>query len=229
MKNPIRMIIYLVVSILSIATLIFYLFNTDLWDLWGYNFGFVVLIGSIIYTVYMTAHEMIKSDEPQIVASSEGLNVNVMSLTKNFFLDTYYKYLFCFSIAVNLFYMVHVLRNNFKIYEVTMSNWYYLADAYTNLILPLFLILDIFITQRYRHLHPVADLCVLFGISFLHCLYKVLIRSFYYDASNIVFPSIADYIIIFLFSVNGYILYDYLLYAKQNPVYDPADYNVYSS
>jgi hypothetical protein len=227
MKNPLRFALYLIFSITSVATLIYYLNNTDIWDLWGYNLGFLVLITGTIYTIYMTIREIIKPEEPQIVAASDGLNVNEIPLGKNFMLDNYYKYLFSFSTAVILFYVIHVLRNNFKIYEDAMSNWYYMADAYTNLILPLFIILDVFITPRYRHHHPVADLIVLFAICFLHCLYKVLIRSFYYDTSKIMFPTIADYIMIFIFSVNGYIFYDYLLYAKQNPI--ASDYNVYSA
>ncbi len=226
--NPIRIGFYLVVSILTIATLTFYLSHTDIWDLWGYNLGFLVLITSLIYTIYMTVRELFKSDGPQIMAASDGLNVNAISLSKNFFMDTYYKYLFAFSTALVLFYFIQLLRSNFKIYDETMSDSYYLADAYTNLILPFLIILDIFITTRYRHQHPVADMIVLFSICVLHCLYKVLIRSFYYDSSKIVFPTIADYIIIFLFSINGYILYDYLLYAKQNPVIEVAEYNVYS-
>lgn len=213
-------------SILSIMTLIYYFNNTDIWDLWGYNLGFLVLISSIIYLVYTTIREITKPDEPQIVAASEGLNVNELPLSKNFMLDTYFKYLFSFAVAVLLFYVIHVFRNNFHIYDEPMTNWYYLADAYTNLILPLFIILDVFINPRYRHHHPVADLIVLFAITFLHGLYKVLIRSLYYEASKIVFPTIGDYIMIFLLTINGYIFYDYLLYAKQNPV---ASEYVYSA
>ena len=123
-------------SILSIATLIYYLNNTKIWDLWGYNLGFMVLIAGIIYTVYMAIREIIKPNEPQIVAALDGLNVNEIPLGKNFMLDNYFKYLFAYSTAVILFYVIHVLRNNFKIYEEPMSNWYYIADVYTNLILP---------------------------------------------------------------------------------------------
>ena len=214
-------------SSFSIATMIYYLNNTDKWDLWGHNLGFVVLIAGMIYTVYMTIREVIKRDEPQIVAASDGLNVNEITLGKNFMLDNYFKYLFSFSTAVILFYVIHVLRNNFKIYEEPISDWYYITDVYTNLILPLFIILEVFITTRYRHHHPVADLIVLFTICLLHCVYKILIIGIYYDTSKIVFPTIADYIMIYIFALNGYIFYDYLLYAKQNPI--ASDYNIYSA
>jgi hypothetical protein len=230
MRSLPRFLIYLVVTIISLATFIYYMSITDKWEMYGYNLGFLVLIGSLIYTIYMAIHELIAPEDPQVVAASEGLNVNNLPLYKNFMIDVYFKYLFSFALAVLIFYVIYVFRANFEIWTPYPDNWYYTADIYVNLILPLFCVLDIFITPRYRHHHPVSDILVLFIICFVHCAYKILMRSLYYKDYNIILPTIADYMTIYLISLNGYILYDYLLYAKQNPVVNvnvASDYNLY--
>lgn len=216
MGSIVRYVTYLIVSILSISVLMYYLLNTDIWDLYGYNLGFLVLISSIIYTCYMFFHEMVKPSEEGLAVNQEGAqNVNIIE--RNFMVDTYFKYLFSFSLSVLIFYIIHALRTNFKYVDLYPSNWYYIADMYVNLILPVFHLCELMMTNRYRHRHVIADFAVLFIICFLHCAYKVIIRSLYYKDYEIVFPTIADYILIFLIAMNGYAFYDFSLYRKINP------------
>jgi hypothetical protein len=216
MGNPVKYIIYFIFSALSVTTLIYYLANTDLWELYGYNLGFVILVASIFYTVYMFIHEIVKPESPVIVAA-EGIEVQNVLIDRNFMEDVYFKYLFCFSFAVLVFYGILTLRENFKNFDIFPSDWYYVADLYVNLILPVYLLCELMMTNRYRHHHYMADILVLFVLCFAHCAYKVLIRSLYYEQYNIALPTIADYIMIYLISLNGYSLYDYLLYKKSNP------------
>ena len=216
MGNPARFLSYLVITTLSVITLIYYLSNTDIWDLYGYNLGFVVLVASTIYTGYMFVHELVKPEGGRIVAAEGGIGAEQVR-DRNFMVDVYFKYLFCFSYAVLLFYIIFVLRTNFEAWEKFPTNWYYASDIYVNLILPVFIISEHLITNRYRHHHLLADTLVILILTFIHCAYKVLIRSLYYQQYRVVFPTIADYVMIFLRALNGYTLYDFMLYRKLNP------------
>jgi hypothetical protein len=217
MGSAVKYISYSILTILSITCLIYYLANTEIWDLYGYNLGFIVLIASIIYTGYMFFFELVKPAEAQLIVGSENVEV-VPVPERDFMQDVYFKYLFSFSFAVLLFYIIHVLRTNFESFDIYPSNWYYFADLYVNLILPVFLLCDMIITSRYRHRHAMADISILFLICFAHCAYKVLMRAFYYHDTKVVWPTIADYIMIYLISLNGYALYDFSLFRKINPV-----------
>lgn len=225
MGNPAKYITYLLITAASVGTLIYYLFNTQVWDLYGYNLGFLVLVASIPYAAYMFINEIIKSDGP-IIMGVEGVQIDAGQVVeKSFMQDVYFKYLYSFSYAVLLFYIINLFRTNFKEFDMYPTNWYYVVDIYVNLVLPVFCLCDVMITPRYRHHHYLADMFILFLITFMHCAYKVLIRSVYYEQYKIVFPTIADYIMIYLISLNGYTLYDFMLYKRINP---QGDYAIFS-
>ncbi len=225
MGNPVKYILYLIFTVLSMSVLIYYLANTDLWEMYGYNLGFVVLVASLIYTFYMFIHELIKPEAPVIVAA-EGIEVQNALTERNFFADVYFKFLFCFSFAVLVFYVILMLRTNFENFNLFPSDWYYAADLYVNLVLPVYILCESMMTTRYRHHHYMADILVLFVLCFAHCAYKVLVRSLYYQQYKIALPTIADYIMIFLISLNGYSLNDFMLFRKINPQGDYALFSV---
>src|SRR5690606_35687715 len=151
MGHPVKYATYLVITVLSLMVFIYYMSNTEFWDLYGYNLGFLVLVGSIIYTGYMFIHELMKSDAQVIVedASDNVVNNPAIVIEKNFMKDSYFKYLFAFSFSVLLFYIIYTLRSNFTNFDLYPSNWYYMADLYVNLVLPVFLLCDAMMTNRY--------------------------------------------------------------------------------
>jgi hypothetical protein len=207
MGSPGLSILYLIVTIASTASLIYYFMHTYQWDLYGYNLGFLVLIGSIPYTAYMFFYEL-KGDEPVMN------DVNVRNT--NFFIDVYSKFLFSFAFAVLLFYIIILFRTNFQ-FPDQYTGWLYPLDIYVNLILPIFCLLDTFLITRNKLPFPVADLTIIFLIIFAHCAYRTISYSIAYDTLKSVLPTIADYLVLFLMTVNGYFIYDYMIHKRNYP------------
>lgn len=204
MGSPLRYFLYGIVTITSLLSFVYYMTNYTKWDLFGYSLGFWVLVGSIIYTSYMFIHKLVKP--------AAQVNISESSMTnKSFIVDIYSKYLFSFAFGLFIFYMVFLFRNNFDIRHIYPSDTYLLNELYVNIFLPVFCMIDTLITHRSRRISMFFDYFVLFVITFLHCLYKCFVRAIWYESAKIVLPTIADYIVIYLVTLNGYHLYDYLV------------------
>jgi hypothetical protein len=204
MGSPALSLLYLIVSLCSIGSLVYYFANTGEWNLYGYNLGFIVLIASLIYTLYMFYYEL-KAEEP--IAGHRG---------SDFMVDTYSKFLFSFAFAVLLFYMIQLLRRNLD-FPPEYNLWLFSVDIYVNLILPIFCLIDTLLITRNKSPHPVADISFIGVLVFAHCAYKAIVFAITYDTLKLILPTIADYIVIFLMSVNGYIVYDYMIHKRNYP------------
>ena len=207
MGSPALSILYLIISICSISCLIYYISHLSDWDLYGYNLGFLVLVGSIIYTIYMFFYEL-KSEEPIIN------DVNVRGT--NFMVDVFSKFLFSFAFAVLLFYIIYLLRINFNLPD-QFSGWLFSVDLYVNFLLPLFCLIDTFLITRNKTPFPLADITVIALIIFAHCAYKAIVYAISYDTVKMILPTIADYLVLFLMTLNGYFLYDYMIHKRNYP------------
>jgi hypothetical protein len=207
MGSPALSLLYLIVSLTSIGCLVYYFTHIAEWDIYGYNLGFFVLIGSLIYTAYMFIYEL-QTEEPIIN------DINMRST--NFMVDVYSKFLFSFAFAVLLFYVIQTLRQNFD-YPPEYDLWLFSVDIYVNLILPLFCLIDTFLITRNKSPHPVADLSVIAFLIFAHCAYKTIVYAVTYETMKMVLPTIADYLVQFLMTVNGYLLYDYAIHKRNYP------------
>jgi hypothetical protein len=208
MGSPALALLYLVISLCSIGSLVYYFTHLTEWDLYGYNLGFIVLIASLVYTLYMFYYEL-KADEPIL-----GENINMRS--SNFMIDVFSKFLFSFAFAVLLFYLILILRRNFE-FPPEYDLWLFSVDLYVNLILPIFCLIDTFLITRNKSPHPVADITVIGIIIFAHCAYKAIFNAIHFDTMKIVLPIISDYVVLFLMTVNGYILYDYMIHKRNYP------------
>jgi hypothetical protein len=206
MGSPALSLLYLIVSLGSIGCLVYYFTHLTEWDLYGYNLGFIILIGSLVYTLYMFYLEL-KAEEPV-------QNVNMRPA--NFMVDIYSKFLFSFAFAVLLFYFISLLRRNFD-FSPQYDIWLFTVDIYVNMILPLFCLIDTLLITRNKSSHPVADLSVIAALVFAHCAYKAIVYAITYDTMKLVLPTVADYVMIFLMSVNGYIMYDYMIHKRNYP------------
>jgi hypothetical protein len=207
MGSPGLSILYLIVTIASVASLIYYFTHLYQWDLYGYNLGFLVLLGSIPYTIYMFFYEL-KGEEPVIN------DVNIRNT--NFMIDVFSKFLFSFAFAVLIFYFIYLFRINFQLPEL-FTGWIYALDIYVNLILPVFCLLDTFLITRNKLPFPVADLSIIFLIIFAHCAYRTISYAIMFDTLKMVFPTVADYLVLFLMTVNGYFVYDYMIHKRNYP------------
>jgi hypothetical protein len=207
MGSPALSILYLVITIASVYTLIYYFTHTYEWSLYGYNLAFLVLIASIPYTIYMFFYEL-KGEEPLI----NDLNVR----STDFMIDIYSKFLFSFAFSVLIFYFIFLFRINFQFPE-PYSGWLLTLDVYVNMILPIFCLLDTFLITRNKLPFPIADISIIFVIIFLHCAYRTISYAISYDTMKMILPTIADYFVLFLMTVNGYFIYDYMIHKRNYP------------
>jgi hypothetical protein len=207
MASPALSLLYLIMSIASVTCLIYYFTHLADWDEFGYNLSLIVLIGSILYTVYMFFYEL-KAEEP--------LGVEAGVRETNFMIDVFPKFLFSFAFAVLLFYVLILFRTNF--YEGRdYTVWLFSVDFYTNFILPIFLLADTFLIVRNKSASPVADISIIALIIFLHCAYRVISFAIKYDTSKMILPTISDYLVLFFMTVNGYVIYDYMIHKRNYP------------
>jgi hypothetical protein len=207
MASPALAFLYLIISLASISCLVYYLTHLTDWELFGYNLSLIVLCGSIIYTTYMFYYE-IKSEEQ--IGPEEGIR------DTNFIIDIYAKFLFSFAFAVLLFYILTLFRTNFeegRDYTV----WLFSVDFYVNFILPIFLLIDTFLIVRNKSPLPVADMSIIALIIFAHCAYRAISFAIRYDTSKMILPTVSDYLVLFLMTVNGYVLYDYMIHKRNYP------------
>jgi hypothetical protein len=207
MASPALSLLYLIISIASISCLVYYLTHLTDWELFGYNLSLIVLVGSIVYTVYMFFFEL-KAEEP--IGAEGGVR------EPNFMIDTFAKFLFSFSFAVLLFYILTLLRTNFeegRDYTV----WLFSVDFYVNFILPIFLLVDTFLIVRNKSPSPVADIAIIALIIFAHCAYRALSFAIRYDTTKMILPTISDYLVLFFMTVNGYVVYDYMIHKRNYP------------
>lgn len=210
MRSPVRYVTYFVFSAFSLTCLIYYLVYTKYFAIYGYNVSFLFLIVSIMYTAYMFLYEIIKRDS-RIGAENVELNVD----NKNFVKDTLYKYLFSFSFVVFVYFIMAMFKTNFHIFDNYPTDGFIVADVYTNLILPVFLVCDVFISPRVRHKHVWRDVGIILLITLVHFAFKLFVFNSVYKDSSIFFPILANYMMIFLLAINGYALYDYIVHKKE--------------
>jgi hypothetical protein len=214
MARPIKYISYLIISILSILSVIYY--ATLPWTQFTLLFEFFVVSGSILYTGYMFIHESKKKDTKDPLM--EGLtHHNSGKHHNNFMIDTYFKFVFTYSFSIFLFIIIYSFRQNFDVFK-QQEALYFVVEIYVSFILPIFWIVDLCWTgERMRIPKPWRDILLIFIIAFGHCLYKVVADIILNQTFKNVLPFISDYVTIALISLNGYILYDYITFRKNNP------------
>lgn len=204
MASPALAFLYLIVSIASISCLTYYLTHLYDWELFGYNISLIVLVGSILYTVYMFFYEL-KTEEP--IGAEMGIR------EPNFMIDTFAKFLFSFAFAVLLYYIITLLRTNFgegRDYTV----WLFFVDFYVNLVLPVFLLVDTLLISRNKSPSPAKDITIIAIIIFAHCAYRALSFAIRYDTLKLIMPTVSDYLVLFFMTVNGYVIYDYMVHKR---------------
>ncbi len=202
---PSRYVISLVLSILTLLVIIYYF--TYPWKFFTLQFNFFVLVASLPYTAYMFFYEF-KQDKRQNL--ERGL---ITQLNKNFMIDIYSKFLFPCLFACFYYGLVILFQTNFGLEYDTFLH--YLCQIYIGVVLPFFAIVEIYATPRRRAPQPITDMVILGLIIACHCGYSIAILILSGENVKVVAPRISNYFIFALVTLNGYVLYDYLIHKKR--------------
>jgi hypothetical protein len=208
--KPLRYIAFLSVSLLTIASFVYYLSYpwieaTSLVEFW-------VLIGVLPYSVYMFFYEF-KSER------REDLSQGLVNEDRNLFMiDTYCKFLFPFIFAMFFSSLVNSLMLNLNNLD-GRSLLYFLISLFICIALPILCVADMYTTVRTRNPAPGKDITILLLISLGLCVYRILSALIYYGTLKIFLPIIGQYLILALVVVNGYVLYDYINHRKTGGAY----------
>jgi hypothetical protein len=197
---PIRCLAFLLLTSLSIACVVYYL--TFSWIYYTFDIKFMILCASILYTLYMFFYEL-KSERRWDM--NDGMINNTQ---KVFMIDTYCKYLFPFLFAIFFYEIILALQTNFAIFT-GKTVIFFLVQFYICIVLPVCSAIDLYTTPRTRNPAPTKDLLILLMMCAVLCGYKLLV-SFLYDWTiSKICPTIAEYVILALVTLNGYIIYDF--------------------
>jgi hypothetical protein len=208
--KPYRYITFLSVSLLTIASFVYYLSYpwieaTSLVEFW-------VLIGVLPYSVYMFFYEF-KSER------REDLSQGLVNEDRNLFMiDTYCKFLFPFIFAMFFSSLVNSLMLNMANLD-GKSLLYFLISLFICIALPILCVADMYTTVRSRNPSPGKDIIILLIISLGLCVYRILSALIYYGSLKVFLPIIGQYLILALVVVNGYILYDYINHRRTGGAY----------
>ena len=198
---------YIFVSIIT-GVAIFFKLEKHLNQINSEYFEFFFLFGTIIYTLYMHINLVLglnKKNETDYTNEGE---------TSNFFKDILFKFLFVFIIGIYFIAQIlYDLQTSFKSNPFITNRIGWKSRAYGFYLyygLPLFYILDLYCVSRKRCPNPTIDI----GIIFIICVVNFVLD---FKTVNLL-PNIGVNLAKFLFSFNGYIIYDYCLFKLNGGV-----------
>ena len=145
---------------------------------------------------------------------------DIASQTNKDFMTTHFsKYLFPVFYAIFLFHIcINILGTDFKFY----SNMYFfqlLAIVHMNILLPVFLLFEMFLVQHARAPKYLMDICILIGILLLRWaaafIFKFIVVTNYSFSLAVI--DLGQNLIMILVAINGYFLYDFRVFKAGNP------------
>ncbi len=208
--SPLRYISFLTVTILTVLSLIYYMtFN---WIVTTSLVEFYVLVGVLPYSVYMFFYEF-KTEKRQDL--SQGL---VNEERKCFMIDTYCKFLFPFIFAMFFTSLVNTFMQNMANIQ-NQTFLYFFICFYICIALPVLCVVDMYKTARTRNPAPGKDIIILLILCLGQCCYRILATIIYYGSLAGFLPIVAQYMVLGLVVVNGYILYDYINHRRNGGTY----------
>ena len=129
------------------------------------------------------------------------------------------KFLFPIYFA-NLFIYIcfNILGTNFHIYD-SITFFQFIAYFHINVILPIYMILELYLIEHTRAPSYIKDfiyLAIIFIIRWGYAmLFKLVLKNNYYLSYSVI--ELGNVLLGILISVNGYLLYDFILFKRHNP------------
>lgn len=167
-----------------------------------------ILLAAIIYAGYMITYLSCKSKSDSKDSKKEAL---ISNDSIDICRDHWYKYLFCLCVGTLFLPKLIVnLEDNFSTYS--NKNWEIVVNlVFAQIVIPIMVIVDVFMISRRRVPSPISDLLILLGIIIAFIIIELTKQTFSFE---IFIKTLGVLISNTLFSFNGYVLYDYILYKK---------------
>merc|ERR1711957_169515 len=150
---------------------------------------------------------------------SENL-VDVASDTNKDFMTTHFsKYLFPIFYAIFFFHIcLNILGTDFKFYD-NMYFFQFIAVIHMNILLPIFLIFEMFLVTHARAPKYLIDCICLSAIILFRWGIANLFKYLFKDAHTfgMCVVDLGQNLILCLVAINGYFLYDYRVFKAANP------------
>ena len=203
---------YAIVTVLSLLSIIYNFvkalqYNGIIWELYLTQAGFIFLIGTVIYAGYMTFLSFKSAGEPLLTENM------VNSQNTIFIKDVFFKYLISFGIALLLFWIISQVGAKFDLFDKFENT----VNIYTSLILPILLIIDAKYFDHLRCPQFSKDMIIIIVTLAVHVMYSFLcnmIAQGFSDGFKSWNYIVANDLYLFVFTFNGYLVYDYLLFRK---------------
>ncbi|MCQ2820601.1 MAG: hypothetical protein MJ252_25325 [archaeon] len=179
-----------------------------------YDFATYIIILAFIYYL----HQLIRRGF-YVKEAPEKREETISANNPQFIRDTIYRYLTAWVMGVFFIYeLVDLMRQGFGKYKISDSAnakqvCAYLDKIFCSLVLPIELIIDACMVKRRRCPNLTCDLLVILGVLIVFLLMKILFWKRLRRAGDI-FPEIANTFICCIFSFDGYIFMDWLLFKS---------------
>jgi len=213
MVRPSNLILYSIVLGLNIFSLIYFFVEIPV-SSFIFELYFLAMIAATVYFIFLVILEF------QIQGNLPENYADLASESNKNFMTTYFsKFLFPIFYALFFFYIcITLLGTNFKIYE-GMYFLQFCATFHMNVLLPIFLIFEMYLVQHPRAPKYTMDVLILSAIIIWRWagafILKLIFTSWY--NTSLAVADLGQNLLMLLVCINGYFLYDYRVFKAANP------------
>lgn len=211
--RPTNLAIFFVMLGLTIYSLL-YLFVDGKIVNFIFDMQFYLLVASTAYLGFLIFYEF--KTQGRLSDNYE----NMVSESNRFFMTTHFsKFLFPIFFAIFFLFICRtVLFTNFHIFDYT-TFFQALVLIHVNLILPIYMFCELFLIDHTRVPKYTSDMLILAIIFIVRWGLALIFKSIFikgYGLSDGI-SELGDVLMGMLISINGYFLYDFILFKKINP------------
>ncbi len=199
---------------LTVYCLFYYIFNfgslrSNIWEM-----PFFLLLASVFYICFLIFYEF--KTEGKLPENYQ----QIASDANRFFMTTYFsKFLFPIYFGIFFLYLCGVLiPQNVHIFDgKTFFNSF--VDLHMNMLLPIYMFCELYLIVHTRAPKYIWDIAILGGIILCRWILALIFKSILVPnySLSLALNELGGSLLCYLLSVNGYFLYDYILFKKDNP------------
>jgi hypothetical protein len=213
MARPSNLILYSIILGLNIFSIVYCFLEIPV-KFFLFELYFVAMIAATIYFIFLVILEF------QVQGNLPENYADLASEANKDFMTTYYsKFLFPIFYAIFFFHIcINLLGTNFKFYD-NMFFFQFLAIFHMNILLPLFLLFEMYMVQHARAPKYIMDIIILGAIILWRWATAFVLKLIFTTGYSFSFAvmDLGQNLIMLLVAINGYFLYDYRVFKASNP------------
>lgn len=202
---------------LSIYSLVYIINQSYILAFTLFEINFFSLCAAIIYLLFLFVYEFKQNNESALISSYD----NIASDSNQLFMTTHFsKFLFpIFYGNLFIWFCLELLGKNF-VFFTGQTFFFCIVQLHINVFLPIFMLVELYwLIDHHRAPRYVTDKIILSAILLIRWAIALIFKSILINGYSLG-DSVRDLgttLISLLLAINGYYLYDYLLFRKQNP------------